>query len=261
MVRVALLHGGAAALLASGRGATAAAAPAPPMVARLLPLMTLASVTVAQPTLLISMYSDAQCPCSAQFVSDVVHIMRAFNGTLDLEQLFVPKCMDALDTCSDDPAAQGREFLQCIHGDEECVGHRYFLCAQQQQQQQQQQTTLLPRGPGKFAPPRYLSDPKWLDFQRCSYGACQQCDVFTQLLCFTPCTTYMSFTKPKDNHIMQNCAVDVGLDWGALQRCAAAGAEEGDVLQRSSAAISKARNATYGGPGGHRRRVWCARHS
>ena len=85
----------------------------------------------ASPPLLISMYSDAQCPCSAQFVSDVRHIMRhrAFNGSVDLEQIFVPTCMDVFDHCSDDPEVQAQQFLQCIHGDEECLGHRYFLCA------------------------------------------------------------------------------------------------------------------------------------
>ena len=63
---------------------------------------------------LVTMYSDAQCPCSAQFVSDIKHILdhHPFNATgpgttgaeedsfrLDFEQYFVPKCMDAIDTC------------------------------------------------------------------------------------------------------------------------------------------------------------------
>ena len=113
----------------------------------------------ASPPLLISMYSDAQCPCSAQFVSDVRHIMRhrAFNGSVDLEQIFVPTCMDVFDHCSDDPEVQAQQFLQCIHGDEECLGHRYFLCAQQQ--------AMMPWPPMPW-PPRFLGQPEWLEFQR-----------------------------------------------------------------------------------------------
>ena len=50
------------------------------------------------------MYSDAQCSCSAQFVSDIMHILdgpaAALNvsGT-DFQQYFEPKCMDGFDTC------------------------------------------------------------------------------------------------------------------------------------------------------------------
>ena len=48
------------------------------------------------------MYSDAQCPCSAQFVSDVRHIMRhrAFNGSIDLEPIFVPSAWTPLTTAA-----------------------------------------------------------------------------------------------------------------------------------------------------------------
>ena len=49
-----------------------------------------------------------------------------------------------------------------------------------------------------------------------AYGACQECDVFTELLCLTPCSTYETFTKPKNNNIMRNCAGRLGLDWAEL---------------------------------------------
>jgi hypothetical protein len=133
----------------------------------------------------ITMYSDAQCPCSAQFVSDAQHILDhpSFSGLADFTQFFVPKCMDAIDTCAPMPSADD---LKCIHGDDECVGHRYFLCAQHLTMN----ATHTP--PGQI--PTYRQTDRWLKFQQCSYGACEQCDVFTELLCLTPCAT--STTPP-----------------------------------------------------------------
>ena len=76
-----------------------------------------------------------------------------------------------------------------------------------------------------------------------------RCDVFTELFCLTPCATYTKFTDLAHNHIMQRCAASTGLDWDALERCAAVGSELGDKLQQGSAARSKADGATYGTKG------------
>ena len=141
------------------------------------------------------MYSDAQCPCSAQFVSDVTAILEhpSFSNLTDFTSYFLPKCMDAVDTCAPTPSADD---LLCIHGDEECVGHRYFLCAQH--------LTARPNASAGDVPTyRTPGGKRWLQFQQCSYGACEQCDVFTELLCLTPCTTYETFTRPDKNDIMK----------------------------------------------------------
>ena len=97
-------------------------------------------------------------------------------------------------------------------------------------------------------PPSYRQAKQWLEFQFCAYGECQKCDVFTELLCLKPCTTYEKFTKPDKNHIMQHCAARVGLDWPRLQACTATGSEA-DTLQRASAAATRARQAIYGTKG------------
>jgi hypothetical protein len=116
------------------------------------------------------------------------------------------------------------------------LGHRYFLCAQQQAKNSTSAAlgrvprrgsaegdlhngsdgvggtvSAWPSGAGAsvsggasggasartaWNPPSYRESKQWLDFQFCSYGQCQECDVFTELFCLTPCKTYTSFTKP-----------------------------------------------------------------
>lgn len=208
------------------------------------------------PTATITMFSDAQCPCSAQFVSDVSHLLSGpaattagfGNGTIDFRQYFVPRCMDGVDACQ--PPLQHAD-LECIHGAGECVGHRYFLCAQRHSVLVD--NTSPPQGaqPRRSSPlpPSYRQAPAWLAFQQCAYGRCQLCDVFTKLLCLVPCTTYLNFTDPQHNSIMRDCAAEVGLEWAALESCAKRGAAEGDALQHMSADVARAWNATYGTKG------------
>jgi hypothetical protein len=183
------------------------------------------------PDVTVTMFSDAQCPCSAQFVADVKYLLdQPQFGAVDFVQYFEPKCNDAVPHCK--KVQPDPQLFECIHGDEECLGHRYFLCAQK-----------LAVGDG---PVTYRAAAAWLDFQACSYGACMQCDVFTKLACLTPCTTYTTFTKPDKNDIMKNCAAQVGLDWGALQSCAAPNSTLGQQLQIASARECIDRKATYG---------------
>jgi hypothetical protein len=92
-----------------------------------------------------------------------------------------------------------------------------------------------------------MDSPTWLNFQNCSYGECSQCDVFTELLCLTPCTTYTTFTKPGSNDIMKTCAEKTGIDWEKLQQCA-----NGPLaleLQKQSATESRIQRAAYGTKG------------
>ena len=200
----------------------------------LITLLFAASASTASDPLMVTMYSDAQCPCSAQFVADVKHLLDhpQLRDALDFQQFFEPKCNDALPHCK--KAQPDPQLFQCIHGDEECLGHRYFLCAQHLAM------------PGASGAPSYRNSTKWLDFQACSYGTCMQCDVFTELACLTPCTTYTSFTKPGQNDIMETCAAQVGLDWAALQACAAPNSSLAQALQVASARACIDRRATYG---------------
>jgi hypothetical protein len=117
------------------------------------------------------------------------------------------------------------------------LGHRYFLCAQAQSTLGAVSATpsatdsnssaaaaasgianggatggaVVAAAAAAVPPttPTYRESTAWLDFQFCSYGQCQECDVFTELFCLTPCSTYTSFTKPTANHIMQDCAVSL----------------------------------------------------
>ena len=183
----------------------------------------------------VTMFSDAQCPCSAQFVADIEHLLKSEslkNGKVDFHQYFVPACMDAVDHC--DAAKDPQYYTKCIHGDEECLGHRYFLCAQN-----------LTGTPGTV--PSYRDSQQWLNFQNCSYGQCSQCDVFTELLCLTPCTTYATFTQPSSNDIMKTCAGKTGINWEQLQQCANGPAAL--ELQKRSAEASRAAHAAYGTKG------------
>jgi hypothetical protein len=71
----------------------------------------------------VTMFSDAQCPCSAQFVADIEHLLKSAtlrNGNVDFHQYFVPACMDAVDHC--EVAKDPEYYTKCIHGDEECLG-------------------------------------------------------------------------------------------------------------------------------------------
>jgi hypothetical protein len=177
--------------------------------------------------------------------------------------------MDVVDHCT-----KPSDFDECIHGGEECLGHRYFVCAQN-----------LTTTPGMA--PSYSDTTRWLDFQSCSYGECSKCDVFTELFCLTPCTTYTTFTKvcmhsrvtsrpaprtrhsprcswrhthalspsrrththspllqPDKNDIMKNCAEDFKIDWTALQTCA--NGPDGAALLQASARKSRQQKAAYG---------------
>ena len=75
-------------------------------------------------------------------------------------------------------------------------------------------------------------------------GDCSLCNVFSELLCLTPCSTYINFTKPDQNDIMKRCAASNGLDFGALQDCANGPA--GKALLESSARESLKQRAAYG---------------
>merc|ERR1712080_621146 len=117
---------------------------------------------------------------------------------------------------------------------EECVGHTYFVCVQN-----------LTSTAGQT--PTYRDSQTWFNFQTCSYGPCCQCDVFTQLMCFTPCTNYTTFTRPDKNDIMKDCSSKLGINWGNLQQCAQG--EMGKQLLFASASVSRSQGATYGTKG------------
>ena len=128
--------------------------------------LLLASAAVAAPTahvaaprpptpLVLRQFSDAQCPCSAQFQSDVKAQFLdapAFKGLVSFQQYLVGGTFT-------NPA----KVQDCIHGAEECVAHRYFACAQHL------------AGPKENGNVTYAESSKWLDFQHCAYGKCTGC--------------------------------------------------------------------------------------
>ena len=197
------------------------------------------SASAGSALLMATMYSDAQCPCSAQFVADMKHILDHpdFQELLDFRQFFEPACNDAVSHCP--KPFNDSQLFKCIHGPEECLGHRYFLCAQHL-------AVAAAAAGAPDSPPTYRTSHVWLDFQSCSYGQCMLCDVFTELACLQPCATYNNFTDPSGNDIMRNCAYAGGIDWATLQACADPSSALGQSLQSASARQCVQDNATYG---------------
>ena len=139
--------------------------------ARLLAAATFSAAVAAvaaadsSSTVDIIVYSNTQCPCSAQFVSDTKQFLlddASFKGMLTFRQRF-----------AGDPANVNK----CIHGPEECVGDTHFLCAQNASKA------------GIFGD--YVEDPRWLDFQFYAYGTCTACAAIMGPQC--PCDQYTTF--------------------------------------------------------------------
>ena len=132
-------------------------------------------------TILVEMYSDAQCPCSAQFQSDIKLLLDDPDFALvDLRLWFVGG------------GITGTEPGKCIHGEGECVGQRFFVCAQNMSRLD---AHLPARGPPGMFSPSYRQSQTWLDFQHCAYG---KCDGSAAVL-GGPCKTYTTFNEYTKN--------------------------------------------------------------
>ena len=176
-------------------------------------------------TIQVQMYSDAQCPCSAQFQSDIKDLLDDPEfASVDFNLWFVGG------------GVTGTEPGKCIHGEGECVGQRFFACAQNMSRAR---AHLPPTTPGLFGP-SYRTEQTWLDFQHCAYG---KCDGSAAIL-GGPCKTYSTFNEYTKNDIMKNCAAKVGLDWGELSACGSGA--RGQALLLQSGTIAKNRHVEYG---------------
>jgi hypothetical protein len=165
---------------------------------------------------LITHYSDAQCPCSARVPQDVKeHFLDnpAFGGLVDFTQYFVGDLT--------------KNPHKCIHGAGECVAQRHFACAQNL-------TTS--------AALSYRDSPKWLDFEACAYGPCTDCAAILGPHC--PCANYTTFNDFGHNDIMKACAAKVGIDWPTLNACGTG--PLGDALMAASVTRSNEDGITYG---------------
>lgn len=180
----------------------------------------------ANTTILVEMYSDAQCPCSAQFQSDIKLLLDDPEFlTVDFRLWFVGG------------GVTGTEPGKCIHGEGECVGQRFFVCAQNMSRVE---AHLPPTAtPGMFGP-SYRQSQTWLDFQHCAYG---KCDGSAAIL-GGPCKTYTTFNEFTKNDIMKNCAAKLGLNWGDLSACGSG--SRGQMLLTQSGTVSKDRHIEYG---------------
>jgi hypothetical protein len=178
-------------------------------------MLSLAAPTVAG-TVMITHYSDAQCPCSARVPSDAKKTFLDnpdFAGQVDFTQYFV--------------GSLTKNVHKCIHGEAECVAQRHFACAQNM-------STVK-----KLS---HLDSSKWLDFEACSYGVCTNCPAIEGKHC--PCANYTNFQDFEHNDIMKNCAAKVGLDWAQLNACGTG--PQGDALMAASATRSNNDGVTYG---------------
>jgi hypothetical protein len=190
-----------------------------------------AAAAAANSTILVEMYSDAQCPCSAQFTWDIKNLMDDPDfEAVDMRLWFVGG------------GATGTEPGKCIHGEGECVGQRFFVCAQNMSRSHSRPPLPpTPTAPGLFGP-SYRQTSQWLEFQRCAYGPCD--GSMAVLGASHPCKTYTTFNEFTKNDIMQRCAKQVGLDWGELSACG--GGARGQALLTQSGEVSKQRHVEYG---------------
>jgi hypothetical protein len=194
-----------------------------------LSLLALTAATAQQPLVRIDMYSDAQCPCSAQATSDMKALLDdpAF-AAVDFNLWFVGG------------GITGTEPGKCIHGEDECVGQRFFSCAQNMSLAAVPGAVGL-RG-GEFSGPSYRQSPLWLEFQRCSYGPC---DGSAAILGPShPCKTYTTFTETTKNTIMRDCAAKLNISWTELAGCGLGA--RGQALMAGSGQVSKQRKVEYG---------------
>ena len=133
----------------------------------------------------------------------------------------------------------GTEPGKCIHGEGECVGQRFFSCAQNATWAGLQRPAE-PRG--QFSGPSFRQSPLWMDFQRCAYGPC---DGSAAILGPThPCKTYTTFTETSKNSIMRDCAAKLNMSWAELSACGAGA--RGQALMTGSGEVSKMRKVEYG---------------
>lgn len=192
--------------------ASAAGSSCPTFYPMLTALLSFASTAVV-PAVMITHYSDAQCPCSARTPQDMLqHFLNssAFDGLVDFQQFFVGDLT--------------KNVHKCIHGEGECVAQRHFACAQ------------------NMSAPAYRTSAAWLDFEACSYGTCTDCAAIEGEHC--PCYNYTVFNEYTKNNIMEECAARVGLDWTALHACGIG--PLGDALMAASATRSNSDGITYG---------------
>jgi len=173
---------------------------------------------------MLTHYSDAQCPCSARLPHDVaanfLDFDAGYEGLVDFNQFFVGDLK--------------KDVHHCIHGEGECVGQRHFVCAQNM-------TST------NFTQLSYQDSKEWFDFQVCSYGSCKDCPAIEGAHC--PCYNYTIFNDFTKNDVMKDCAAQVGLDWGKLNGCGAAASGSGvggDALMALSAGRANGDGVTYG---------------
>ena len=213
----------------------------------------------AKTIMTVEMYSDAQCPVRAQpplRASLLRHQMRRQPRytLLTRRRRRTPQCSaqatSDFKALLDDPefaavdfklwfvggGITGTEPGKCIHGEGECVGQRFFSCAQ---------NMSLPSGAGLEPvtfPPSYRESPLWLEFQRCSYGAC---DGSAAILGPShPCKTYTTFTETTKNTIMKDCATKLNISWTALAQCGLGA--RGQALMTASGEYAKKHKVEYG---------------
>ena len=171
-------------------------------------------------SVMLTHYSDAQCPCSARIPDDMKkHFLGndEWQGMVDFQQFFVGDL--------------SKNVSKCIHGEEECVAQRHFACAQ-----------YLSLEGGDDSCPPYSATSKWLDFEACSYGNCTDCAAILGPQC--PCATYTTFTNYQSNDIMKLCAEKSGLSWEKVHTCGTS--EQGQQLMERSSTQSNADGITYG---------------
>lgn len=181
--------------------------------------MRLLVLVAAHYPVLVEMFSDAQCPCSAQFVSDIAKTLATpgADTLVDFNQYFVSGSF-----LSNKPAPD-----KCIHGAKECLGQRFFLCA---------------RGDWGNAS-TFRSSSAWLDFQRCAYGPCSGCAAIKGPQC--PCEQYTNFTDV-GNGILEGCARDLQLSWSELEGCATGASGRGEQLFEASSNHAYGAGVFYG---------------
>ena len=176
------------------------------VIAMVIALLTLS----VSSTVILTHYSDAQCPCSARVPQDMqTHFLNNsdWENLIEFKQFFVGDLT--------------KNISKCIHGEEECVAQRHFVCAQN------------------------ISATHWLSFEQCAYGHCTNCTNCPAIEgSHCPCANYTTFPNFNSNDIMKNCAVQLGYDWNDLHTCGTTA--RGQHLMEISSQQSNNDGVTYG---------------
>eukprot|EP01062_Namystynia_karyoxenos_P026838 TRINITY_DN20732_c0_g1_i1.p1 TRINITY_DN20732_c0_g1~~TRINITY_DN20732_c0_g1_i1.p1 ORF type:complete len:228 (+),score=87.30 TRINITY_DN20732_c0_g1_i1:70-753(+) len=163
-----------------------------------------AAVSAAAPVS-VEVFVQSWCPWSAQWQHDFLNVIAPQVGSIvKLTRHF-------------DGAPEKDGGVRCLHGATECYANALQDCAERAV------------GAGEWG--------RWLNFTVCANGPCHGPKLNLHF-----CDHLYDMGTARNAELEAQCAAGLGLDWGALQKCAAG--PEGRALIRADAEYDRG-NETY----------------